>query len=73
MAEQIITDFITVFSLLLGDCIEYFSNFLVTNISKGTHPIFSQLVFWWNSCQSCNQRLKPGLAGLSSWITAKLR
>lgn len=40
MAEQIIIDFIIIFSLLLGDWIEYFSIFLVTIIGKDTHPIF---------------------------------
>lgn len=57
------------FSLLLGDWVEYFSIFLITIIGKDAPPVFSQLVFWWNSHQSCNQRLEPGLVGLSSWMT----
>lgn len=72
MAEQIIMDFI-IFLLLPRDLAEYFSIFLVTIIGKDTHPVFSQLVFWWNSHQSCNEGLEPGLAGLSFWTTVKLR
>lgn len=76
MAEQIIIDLITIFSLLPGDQVEYFSIFLVAIIGISiidAHPVFSQLVFWWTSRQSCNQGLEPELAALSSWMTVKLK
>lgn len=73
MAEKDIIDFIIIFSLLLGDRVEYFSIFLLTIIGKDTYPVFQQLAFWWNSRQSCNQCPASGLAELSSWTTAKLR